>query len=273
MLPFAVRVGEFAMKRSVLVAIVVGAVALSGCGAGEDGASAPTSSEPVARQMTAAPDTAAPDQDAGCPLPAAPSTGPYSGITVPVREQTPSLTTDVVLPQLEGGDQAIRDRFNSAMRASLADLSGGAANGALHAAQLRCRETSRVTRIGAHVVAGVLITDHTWEGGPHPVNQIGTVVIDTGTAQPVMLPTALRDPGRAWGALATTAQSLVPADGPTLFTHAPGADDFADWVPAPEGLTVYFSVGHARGDYYPVQLPWNRIRDLFDPAAFATLSS
>src|SRR5689334_4952303 len=108
MLPFAVRVGEFAMKSSVLVAIVVGAVALSGCGAGEDGASAPTSSEPVARQMTAAPDTAAPDQDAGCPLPAAPSAGPYSGITVPVREQSPSLTTDVVLPQLEGGDQAIR---------------------------------------------------------------------------------------------------------------------------------------------------------------------
>ncbi|OXR44716.1 hypothetical protein B7C42_03510 [Nocardia cerradoensis] len=256
------------MKSSVLIAVVVGAVALSGCGAGDDGASAPTSSDPVARQMTAAP-----DQDAGCPLPAAPSAGPYSAITVPVREQTPSLTTDVVLPQLEAGDQAVRDRFNSAMRASLADLSGGAANGALHAARLRCGETSRVTRIGAHVVAGVLITDHTWEGGPHPVNQIGTVVIDTGTAQPVMLPTALRDPGQAWGALATAAQSLVPADGPTLFTHTPGADDFAAWVPAPAGLTVYFPVAHARGDYYPVQLPWNRIRDLFDPAALATLSS
>ncbi|WP_157126012.1 hypothetical protein [Nocardia mikamii] len=256
------------MRSSALVALVVGAVALSGCGAGQDGASAPASSEPVARQMTAAP-----DQDAGCPLPGAPSAGPYSGITVPVRGQTPILTTDVVLPQLEGGEQAVRDRFNAAMRASLNDLSAGAANGALHAAQLRCGETSRVTRIGAHVVAGVLITDHTWEGGPHPVNQIGTVVIDTGTAQPVMLATALRDSGPAWSTLATTAQSLVPADGPTLFTHTPGSDDFADWAPAPEGLTVYFSVAHARGDYYPVQLPWDRIRDLFDPAALATLSS
>ncbi|MCC3315964.1 hypothetical protein [Nocardia africana] len=257
------------MKNAMWVAIWVGVAALSACGTDDAGhGRVAASSEPVAQQVTESP-----GQQAGCPQSPAPSAGPYTATTVAVREQTATLTTDVTLPQLEGGDEAVRERFNAAMRASLADLRGGAADGALHDARLRCGETSRVTRIGAHVVAGVLITDHTWEGGPHPVNQIGTVVLDTGTAQPVLLPTALRDPDRSWNALATTAQSLVPPDGPTLFTHAPGSDDFANWVPSPEGLTVYFPVAHARGDYYPVQLPWNRIRDLFDPAALTTLSS
>lgn len=268
MLPFAGDSrGEYPVKRAVWVAIWFGVAALSACGT-DDAADGPASSEPVAQQVSGSP-----DQQAGCPHSPVASAGPYTATTVPVREQTATLTTDVTLPQLEGGEQAVRDRFNAAMRASLADTSGGDASGALHDARLRCGETSRVTRIGTKVVAGVLITDHTWEGGPHPVNQIGTVVIDTGTAQPVMLPTALRDPAQSWNALAATAQSLVPADGPTLFTHAPGSDDFANWVPSPEGLTVYFSVAHARGDYYPVQLPWNRIRDLFDPAAVVTLSS
>jgi len=187
--------------------------------------------------------------------------------------QTATFTYDVTLPQLAGGVTAVRERFDSGMHAS---LSGAFANqtGTVHDGELPydCAESSRVTRIGAHVVAGVLITNY-YNGGAHPDNQVGTIVIDTDTAQPILLSAALRDPARAWGTLAALAPSLVPAGEPRLDAPPPTSDSFAGWIPSPRGLTVYFEAAHVVGDYHPVLIPWTRIADLFTPAELAILSS
>ncbi|WP_225725461.1 MULTISPECIES: hypothetical protein [unclassified Nocardia] len=152
---------------------------------------------------------------------------------------------------------------------AVANMDGRVVDGQL---PYNCSESSRVTRIGAHVVAGVLITTHSFDG-PHPVNQVGTVVIDTDTRRPIQLSSALRDPAHAWVTLAALASSLVPAGEPELDSPTPSSDSFADWIPSPEGLTVYFQVSHAVGDFHPVLIPWARISELFDPNELAILSS
>ncbi|MFF0492052.1 hypothetical protein ACFYTQ_23740 [Nocardia sp. NPDC004068] len=196
----------------------------------------------------------------------------YTATSIAVRERTGPTEIEATLPQLAGGDPTVRDRFNAGMRASLADaardLDGHLGDGELPSGG---GESSRVTRIGEHVVAGVLITSRTF-GGPHPVVQVGTIVIDD-AARPILLPATLRDPDAAWPTLASLAPALVPAGDPPLDPPLATADTFAAWVPAPEGLRVYFPVSHAAGDYQSVLLPWDRIRDLFLPAALTTLSS
>ena len=50
----------------------------------------------------------------------------YTATTVKVDETHGSNTVDVTLPQVTGGTAAVRDRFNSGMRAALDDLLGPA---------------------------------------------------------------------------------------------------------------------------------------------------
>jgi hypothetical protein len=206
-----------------------------------------------------------------CPAATPASAGPYSATTTRIRSKTAAFAYNITLPQLAGGTAAVRDRFNAAMHAALSDATavgtGTVADGEI---PYDCDEASGVTRIGAHVVAGVLITNR-YSGGAYPANQLGTVVIDT--AQPIQLASVLRNPAHAWDTLAGLAPTLVPAGEPKLETPTATGDSFTEWLPSPAGLTVYFEVPHVLGDFHPVLFPWARIRDLFTPSELAILSS
>lgn len=251
------------MRRAVWVVLLM--VALSACGPGEQG----RPGNPV--RATPVPAAA---QTIGSPrCPASAPAGPYTATTIRMLWKTPTFAYNVTLPQLAGGTAAVRDRFDSAMRAALADATalgtGTVGDGTL---PYNCDQASGVTRIGAHLVAGVLITNR-YSGGAYPSNQLGTVVIDTATAQPILLSATLRNPSRAWSTLAALAPSLIPTGEPRLDPPPATSDSFADWVPSPAGLTVYFDVPHVLGDYHPVLFPWARIGDLFTPSELAILSS
>ncbi|MEU6563677.1 hypothetical protein [Nocardia nova] len=233
---------------------------LPACGSGDDGSSSP----PVAPQNANADP---------CPATTPGAPARYQVTRDRERNQNAQVAYDVTVPQLAGGEDAVRERFNTAMRASLTDrvteAKGMIVDGGL---PYRCAESSHVTRIGDHVVAGILVTSYNF-GGPHPTNQLGTIVVDTGTAQPVRLASALNDSDSAWTALAVMAPNLVPSGEPPLSEPARSEVSFVNWVPSPEGLTVYFPVAHVAGDFHPVLYPWDRIRDLFKSEALAILSS
>ncbi|WP_405164713.1 hypothetical protein OG203_06235 [Nocardia sp. NBC_01499] len=255
------------MRKSIWAVLLISGVLLSACGSSDHDSLGTTS------ESTAHPTAGSSAQPPTCPTAAAGTAGRYTVSTGKVREQTATLTYDVTLPQLADGDAAVRERFNSAMHGLLSDAVAGrvgtVGDGAL---PFRCAESSRVTRIGTHVIAGVLITFRNF-GGPHPDNQVGTAVINTDTAQPIHLSSVLRDPTQAWGTLAALVPSLIPTTEPELSAPAANSDSFAEWTPSPDGLTVYFQVSHAAGDFHPVLIPWSRIQDLFNPADLAILSS
>ncbi|MGF6886252.1 hypothetical protein ABIA39_000219 [Nocardia sp. GAS34] len=251
------------MRKTVWAVLLIGA--LSGCGSMNHGdAGIPVRPVPAS---SAGPTTSK------CPAPAPAAATGYTATTTRIRSKTAIFAYNITLPQLTGGTAAVRDRFNSAMHAALSDATavgtGTVADGEI---PYDCNEASGVTRIGAHVIAGVLITNR-YSGGAYPSNQLDTVVIDTATAQPILLPSVLRNPARAWETLAALAPTLVPAGEPKLDTPEATGDSFAEWLPSPAGLTVYFGVPHVLGDYHPVLFPWSRIRDLFTPSELAILSS
>lgn len=187
----------------------------------------------------------------------------YTATTVKVDETHGSNTVDVTLPQVTGGTAAVRDRFNSGMRAALDDLLGPAVDTTINDGSLLDSDGSRVTALGPNVVAGVAIFNWYAKGAAHPNNSVATIVIDAETAKPVLLTDIWTDPQAAatkLTALVTRLDNRIdPLDPVTL-------DNFLDWVPTPEGFHVYVPVSHALGDYLPVTVPWNDIADLMTPA-------
>ena len=64
------------------------------------------------------------------------SAAAYTATTVAVNETRGTNTVDVTLPQLAGGAPAVRDRFNSGMRAALEDLLGPAVDTTINDGEL-----------------------------------------------------------------------------------------------------------------------------------------
>ncbi|ALR11326.1 hypothetical protein MYCSP_07465 [Mycobacteroides saopaulense] len=183
---------------------------------------------------------------------------------------------NVKLPQVTGDKAKARDRFNEGMRAALNDVVRGLDDPKLTKqatvgdGQLAAREASRVSFIGPHVVAGAAVF-YTNSGGPYPSNRVATITINTDTSQPIMFGDVLPNQEQAREHLRTLAQQLGPPDR----IKAAGdmkSEQFLHWLPAPKGLTFYISVPHIAGDYVPVTVPWEKIRDLVAPGMQTVLS-
>ncbi|MBB4855841.1 hypothetical protein HNP40_003250 [Mycobacteroides chelonae] len=185
---------------------------------------------------------------------------------------------NVKLPQVTGGKAKARDRFNEGMRAALNDVVRGLDDPKLTKratvgdGQLAAREASRVSFIGAHVVAGAAVF-YTNSSGPYPSNRVATITItiNTDTSQPSMFGDVLPNQEQAREHLRTLVQQLGPPDR----IKAAGdmkSEQFLHWLPAPKGLTFYLSVPHIAGDYVPVTAPWDKIRDLVAPGMQTVLS-
>lgn len=182
----------------------------------------------------------------------------------------------VKLPQVTGDKAAARDRFNEGMRAALNDevqaldepkftTPAGIGDG-----KLLAQESSRVSFIGPHVVAGVAVFQG-FNGGPYPSHRVATITINTDTAQPIMFGDVFADQNAARERLRTLAQELGPPDRIKAAAEME-FEQFLRWVPAPKGLTFYISVPHVAGDFVPVTVPWEKIRDQVVPAMVPILS-
>ncbi|MET9325238.1 hypothetical protein [Tsukamurella sp. NPDC003166] len=226
--------------------------------------------------VSAAPSTtsaAEPSYDFGPPGPtAAPAHGYVPGLERRTGVDGP-LTYDVRVPTLAGGSAAVTARFNASMRASLADLTNALTKHdsvTLVDGRLVNGERSRVTHIGSRVVAGILLTNFYAARAAHPNNDIGTVVIDTATAQPILLSQVFPTP-------AGQAKLLSLISARTYGPVKPFAEDFtrdlANWVPSPAGITVYAGVGHVAGDYGAFTVPWSELKDVVAPAMWPVVTS
>lgn len=186
------------------------------------------------------------------------------------------VTFDVGVPTVTGGAPAVAERFNSSMQASLAPqltlperMSGTMT---VHDGRLADGRRSGVTRLGPGVVAGVLLTNTYISGGAHPTNVIGTVVIATATARPVLLTDVFADAAAGPQRLSALVKAHAKELGTSVFVSEP-ARDLANWIPTDEGLVVFAGVSHAEGDYRAITVPWAELKDVVAPAMWPVLTA
>lgn len=261
-------------RLAISAGIVVYGLELAGCSQAHDNTSMHVEGSSSVVSSTTSSPTALPASTAVAAF-------GYTPGSVAVKEKRGAVDLEVTLPQLTGGNAGVCDRFNTAMRTVLSGISGSPGLdqsvqvGDGQVGHVKPYESSRVTRIGAHVVAGVLITEDNWSGEAHPSTRVGTVVINTDTAQPIALSSVFPDQTRAYARLAALAPTLNRSGEPNLTGTdiSADADTFAEWVPSPAGLTVYLSVPHALGDFLPITYPWDQIRDLVAPGMLTILQS
>jgi len=224
------------------------------------------------------------------PIPptATPTLG-YTPKLVPMKGQRGSVTFDVSLPQVDGsGNAAARDRFNQGMQTALDDLINEVNDRKYIGVQIWTggvdlrpgEESSRVTGITEHLLAGVTVFG--WEGahGAHPNLDVTTLVINTATAQPITFADVFPNQEVARARL----RELVPQLDSTGRLKAGGSnlgdtrqslehEKFEKWLPTPDGLRVYVAVYTALGHFASVTVPWAKIRDFVAPAELPILLS
>lgn len=187
---------------------------------------------------------------------------PFQATLVPVTESRGSTTINVQLPQVTGGDAAVRDRFNSGMRTALDQVVGPDSDTTVEDGALDGDAVSQVTTITPGVIAGVAIFNWYAQGAAHPNNSVATITIAVETAQPVLLSEVFVDQQAAADRLASAVTQLDPRVDPLGPTTI---DTFLNWVPTSDGFRVFVPVIHAMGDYLPVTVPWDQISDLMTP--------
>jgi hypothetical protein len=221
----------------------------------------------TASTVTVTASNAGPAQSSAEPGASQKPADPFEATLVRVQESPGTNSINVQLPQVKGGSEDVRDRFNHGMRTALDDLASKATDTTIVDGQLAEDEHSRVTTITPHVVAGVAIFNWYAKGAAHPNNGVATIAVNVDTADPILLTDVFPDQQAAAQRLATKVTELNPDVVPFDQTM----DQFLNWVPTPNGFRVYVPVIHAMGDYWPVTVPWDEISDLMTPAARTTL--
>lgn len=84
------------------------------------------------------------------------------------------------------------------------------------------------------MVAGLFLVNAD-SGGAYPFNMIRTVVINTATAQPILLPQLFTDSTDGLNKLASLVKSSTAAPGGFAPFIDDPARDMANWVPHPKG--------------------------------------
>ncbi|MED5803143.1 hypothetical protein VX037_19135 [Gordonia sp. Z-3] len=202
------------------------------------------------------------------PAASTPSAHGYRPTLVRTDGRRASTTYDVQLPRIDGGESAVRDRFNSGMRAALDDVVTGLTDTTVSDGSLADDERSRVTTITDDVVAGTAIFTTDAQGAAHPNNHVATIAIDAHTAAPILLDDVFLDTDSAAAELAAAVARIDPRVDPVY----PDIDNFLNWVPLANGFHTYVPVVHALGDWLPVTVPWDEISALLRPGMADQLS-
>ncbi|MEE4023864.1 hypothetical protein V1Y59_12310 [Gordonia sp. PKS22-38] len=247
--------GSFLRRVAVATTVVCVAVAAGACG-DDDGTPIPaTRSLQTTSMPISAPDGAASPQSS------APAATAYQPALVHVNGNRGSTRFDADLPQVRGGRDDVRDRFNDGMRIAFDDIISSYVATTVGDGSLLGDERSRVTTITDGVVAGVLILNTYSDGAAHPNNHVATITIDAEDARPIRLTDVFTDPAAA---AAVLAQAVTRIDSRVDYV-APEVNTFLNWVPLAEGFHTYVPVAHALGDWLPVTVPWDDITDLLRP--------
>ncbi len=199
----------------------------------------------------------------------------YTPVSETVKGAEGMVTYDVQVPQLSGGVPAVRDRFNEGTRAALRELID-ALPGPGNSQQASIGDgdvgpgldATSVAMIGPHVVAGIQV--YLWyAGSAHPNQSVSTTVINSDTAQPITYDDLFPN---QYAALERLRQVLPDLDPTGRVRQETVNGRLEQWVPAPTGLRFYVPVSHAAGDFVPITVPWERIRDQVAPGILPILT-
>lgn len=170
--------------------------------------------------------------------------------------------------ELSGGDPAVVSAFNGASHAAAMDQVEAAKEGTEPGAQWNFESNGQVS-FRSIAVAQVIFGSLYY--GAHPSHQIGTIVIDSRSADPIMLTDLFSDPQAGLDRLAEQTRALLAKDGLDVAPDEPGAapkaENFANWIPTADGLEFHFNE-YQFGPRLPavVTVPWAQLSDVMAPA-------
>ena len=135
-------------------------------------------------------------------------------------------TWDARIVELSDGDPAVAEAFNNASRMSVEEQIGRAKADSNPGEQWNLESNGQVT-FRSIAVGQLILGTHYY--GPHPTSYISTVVIDSRSADPIMLTALFADEQAGLNRLS----ELTGAE--------PRAENFANWIPTAEGLEIHFA--------------------------------
>lgn len=159
---------------------------------------------------------------------------------------------DARIVELSEGDPAVADAFNTACRTSAQDQIDRAEAESIPGEQWNFQSNGQVT-FRSIAVGQVILGTHYY--GAHPTSYISTVVIDSRSADPIMLTDLFADPQAGLNRLS----EMTGAE--------PRAENFVNWIPTIEGLEIHFAPYQ-----FGIALPetkvvaWAALTDLLAPA-------
>jgi hypothetical protein len=258
---------------TAVAGVVAATVTTAGCGQAPTPSSSTSAASTVTRTSTATP--ASTTGASPTPPSAATTSGTSNGQNYAVTTTKIEGSTDdrqgnwrMEFGELSGGDPAVVEAFNGASHAAAMDQVEAAKEGTEPGAQWNFESNGQVTFRSiavAQVVFGSLYY------GAHPSHQVGTIVIDSRSADPIMLTDLFSDPQAGLNRLAEQTRTLLAADGLEVSPDEPGAapkaENFANWIPTADGLEFHFNE-YQFGPRLPavVTVPWAQLSDVLAPA-------
>jgi hypothetical protein len=177
----------------------------------------------------------------------------YSVTNAPIEGATPDRlgTWDAEVATLSGGDPAVVEAFGQASRTSAQEQIDEAKGGVNDGEEWNFESNGHVTF--RSIAVAQLISGNLYYGA-HPTAYVSTVVIDSRSADPIMLTDLFADAGAGLKRLSEQTGAL------------PEAQNFANWIPTDEGLEIHFSP-YQFGIALPETkiVPWSALADLLAP--------
>jgi Protein of unknown function (DUF3298) len=241
-------------RRISAVTIAV-AVGISGCTSHTPAPAPPVASAPSTVTVTATPSPAN-----GAPTPTLPNGG-YNATSRAASGTDGTVTYDVTMPAVTGPNQAVVDAFNNSVDASLHQQITALQHNSIPSEwRLTTYQNQQAVWLGNNTISGLWITSADTPHEAHGSYHIATFVINTATAQRVMLADVFGDLGSALQRLSQNATTQLSAKLGDMFRPggvAPTAENFANWIPTSDGIELHFNDYQVGPHGLPViTVPW-----------------
>jgi hypothetical protein len=174
--------------------------------------------------------------------------------------------------QNAGGDPAVIAAFNSASGASAKGVVDQARADADRASSWNVDVNPSVT-FRPSAISELLVGVFYAAGAAHPVNYVGTIVIDSRTARPITLKTLFSNESRGLQRLSEQTKLIWP----TVYGHGdsepmpdepgnqPREENFVNWIPTAAGMEIHFA-DYQFGHGLPIiTVPWTALSDVLAP--------
>lgn len=213
------------------------------------------------------------------PVPTAPpSSGVSNGQTYGVKQSsTTGATADgrgrwtLTVDTVSGGDAAVASAFNKAVQNSVTDQRDSATKDA-NPDGTWTFDTDPTIYFGGASISELISGLFNAVPSAHPVNYVSTVVIDSRTAAPITLGDLFTDEQAGLNRLSQQTKLLLPAvmgTGPAPMADEPGnapvAENFANWIPTPEGIELHFNDYQFVHGTPVLTVPWAAVDDVIAP--------